>query len=572
MRIKRVEINGHPGIGDVVLSFTDPAGSSYPLIVLAGGNGTGKTAILDAIQKTFEGGLGAQIGEISLELECDPADLERLTAPLNGQISPTSPAISLSLSYDSNMTGSWDAYQLKWVTASSSSTTTVVFSSPLWKQVFKGFLSEAALDFNTGNLQSVTTLTVDEPEVTSQRSGQNLAQRIGQLLVDIRAADAEDLNAWVAGNPGVAPPASVTNVRFGRFERAFNAMFPHKRFQKVERRANQIHIEFVEFGRVSTLNTLSTGEKQIVFRAGFLLQNLQAVSEGIVLVDEPELSLHPEWQARIVNFYVALLSDVQGRHPQIIFSTHSPFIVHGAAGAKPIILEKNPLTGKVSEMPAPYYPSSSGNEAVRAFNIEAFLQTAVQPLLVLTEGETDGEILNTAWDKLRPGKSRFFETRAALGDRNISITLNDQELFNRLGTRMIIGLFDFDGAFNQWNGIWRQGASKLVSTTESAGLVKRNNTNLGWAMLLPVPPHRAAYASQSLKGNSALSIEFLFEDADIPAGMLATKQMPLGAQIPYFRDDKKTSFAAHVKILPASSFSAFEPLLARLEDIHSGAI
>lgn len=572
MRIKQLEIIGHPGIGDVVLSFMDPVGSSYPLIVLAGGNGTGKTAILDAVQKTFEGNLGAQIGQVCLELECEPSDLARLAGPTNGEISPTSPPTSFTLSYDSSRTDSWDAYQLKWVTASASTSTQVVFPNAPWRGVFKSFLSEAALDFHTGSLQSVTTLMLDEPDVISQRSGQNLAQRIGQLLVDIRAADAEDLNAWVAGNPGVAPPPSVTNVRFERFEKAFNAMFPHKRFQKVERRAGQIHIEFVEFGRISTLNTLSTGEKQIVFRAGFLLQNLQAVSEGVVLVDEPELSLHPEWQAKIVDFYVALLSDAQGRHPQIIFSTHSPFIVHGAAGAKPIILEKNTGTGRVTEMPAPHYPSSSGSEAVRAFNIEAFLQTAVQPLLILTEGETDSVILNTAWDKLRPGKSRFFETRAALGDRNISITLNDQELFNRLRSRMIVGLFDFDGAFNQWNGVWRGSASTLISATESACLIKRHTAGLGWAMLLPVPTHRASYASQSLKGNSALSIEFLFEDADIPAAMLAAKQMPLGAHIPYFRDDQKSAFASHVKGLPASSFFAFEPLLARLEDIHSGAI
>lgn len=572
MRIKRLEIIGHPGIGDVVLSFTDIAGSSYPLIVLAGGNGTGKTAILDAIQKTFEGILGTQIGQVSLDLECEPADLSRLTAPTTGQISPASPPISFNLSYDSSRTDSWEAYQAKWSTASASSSATVIFSSPPWQGFFKSFLSEAALNFHTGNLQSVTTLTLDEPNVTSLRSGQNLANRIGQLLIDIRAADAEDLSAWVAANPSMVPPASVTNVRFGRFEKAFNAMFPYKRFRKIQRSEGQIHFEFEEFGRVSTLNTLSTGEKQIVFRAGFLLQNLQAVSEGIVLVDEPELSLHPEWQARIVDFYVALLSDVHGRHPQIIISTHSPFIVHGAVGAKPIILEKNPVTGRVAEMPAPYYPSSHGSDAVRAFNIEAFIQTAVQPLLIITEGETDSQILHIAWDKLRPGKSRFFETRAALGDRNISITLNDQELFNRLGSRMILGLFDFDGAFNQWNGVWRKGASTLVSTTESAGLIKRHNLSLGWAMLLPVPSHRMSYASQSLKGNSALSIEFLFEDADIPVGMIATKPMPLGHQIPYFRDDQKVAFATHVKNLPKSSFHAFEPLLGRLEDIHAGTI
>jgi predicted ATPase len=571
VRIKHVEIVGHPGIGDVSLSFTDQAGSTYPVIVLAGGNGTGKTAILDAIQKSFEGGLGGGIGKISLELECEATDLPKLSAPTHGQITAASPPTRFALSYDSNV-DNWNAFQVTGATATGEFSTHAVMPSPPWRAVFKSFLSEAALDFQTGSLKSVTTLTLDDPEATPQRSGQNLAQRIGQLIIDIRAADAEDLSAWVSANPGIAPPLSIRNVRFARFEKAFNAMFPYKRFEKIERSNGRINVNFSEFGRISTLNTLSSGEKQIVFRAGFLLQNLRAVCEGIVLVDEPELSLHPEWQARIIDFYIALLSDENGFHPQIIVSTHSPFIVHGAVGAKAIILQKDSATGKVSEMPAPHYDFIEGSAATRAFNIEPFLKTSAMPMLILTEGETDAEILNSAWDKLRPGKPRFFETRAALGDRNIAITLNDQQIFNRLGTKMIVGLFDFDEAFNRWNGVWGKGASNLVSSTEEAGLVKRHKVGRGWAMLLPVPYHRKSYASLGLKGSSALSIEFLFEDKDIPFSMIANKPMPLGVHIPYFRDEKKTAFAEHVKTLPVSSFGSFETLITRLEDIFSGRI
>ena len=69
MLIKRVVLNGHPGVGDVDISFCDDNGSPYRTVVLAGGNGTGKTAILEAIQTTLEARHYANIGTIHLHVD-----------------------------------------------------------------------------------------------------------------------------------------------------------------------------------------------------------------------------------------------------------------------------------------------------------------------------------------------------------------------------------------------------------------------------------------------------------------------------------------------------------------------
>ncbi|MET3367512.1 UNVERIFIED_CONTAM: ABC-type cobalamin/Fe3+-siderophores transport system ATPase subunit [Jeotgalibacillus campisalis] len=77
-------------------------------------------------------------------------------------------------------------------------------------------------------------------------------------------------------------------------------------------------IEF-HFGRKKLgLNHLSSGEKQLL---RILLTTLSAGS-GIVLVDEPELSMHVDWQRR-------LLSSMQAVNPkcQLILATHSPEVV-----------------------------------------------------------------------------------------------------------------------------------------------------------------------------------------------------------------------------------------------------
>ena len=68
------------------------------------------------------------------------------------------------------------------------------------------------------------------------------------------------------------------------------------------------------------MNQLSSGEKQMVIILGEAL--LQRLQPAIYIADEPELSLHIEWQQM-------LISNIREINPnaQILFATHSPDIV-----------------------------------------------------------------------------------------------------------------------------------------------------------------------------------------------------------------------------------------------------
>ena len=65
---------------------------------------------------------------------------------------------------------------------------------------------------------------------------------------------------------------------------------------------------------------LSSGEKQMLILLGQVL--LQRASSAVFLADEPELSLHLEWQADLVRNMLFLNPNCQ-----LIFATHSPDIV-----------------------------------------------------------------------------------------------------------------------------------------------------------------------------------------------------------------------------------------------------
>lgn len=71
---------------------------------------------------------------------------------------------------------------------------------------------------------------------------------------------------------------------------------------------------------------------------------------SIILIDEPELSLHPKWQERIIKVYERI-----GKNNQIIIATHSPHILGSVPKENIIILSKNeegyvvPKTGEELE-------------------------------------------------------------------------------------------------------------------------------------------------------------------------------------------------------------------------------
>ncbi len=68
------------------------------------------------------------------------------------------------------------------------------------------------------------------------------------------------------------------------------------------------------------LHRLSSGEKQMVIILGEAL--LQNKTPAIYVADEPELSLHVEWQQSLVTNVLSV-----NPHAQILFATHSPDIV-----------------------------------------------------------------------------------------------------------------------------------------------------------------------------------------------------------------------------------------------------
>ena len=88
--------------------------------------------------------------------------------------------------------------------------------------------------------------------------------------------------------------------------------------KKIDRKSNEI--QFVQGDEHLTPYQLSSGEKQIlVILLTVLVENKEYYT---LLMDEPEISLHIEWQQKLLQLIRELNPNVQ-----IILSTHSPALI-----------------------------------------------------------------------------------------------------------------------------------------------------------------------------------------------------------------------------------------------------
>ena len=116
---------------------------------------------------------------------------------------------------------------------------------------------------------------------------------------------------------GNAEAAQQLSLRKKRFQDIVDDLFSETG-KKIVRTENEIR--FTQIGELLVPYQLSSGEKQML---AILLTVLVEDDKPFVLfMDEPEVSLHIEWQKRLIDLCIELNPNVQ-----IILTTHSPAVV-----------------------------------------------------------------------------------------------------------------------------------------------------------------------------------------------------------------------------------------------------
>jgi len=324
MKIVSIEFKNHKVLGDFIFDFRiDDSVRDFSLLV--GENGCGKTILLEEIFKIISGGIVPWDDGIDRKIVVTLAETEKQALGITTDL--------ITFSYIEKSKMGWQriqAFDKEGLDITSQMMPKIQGDD--FKKILKEAYSTVEINFTAKEIDAVRATDIDVDKLPKSRSNTDLASEIAQLLVDIKAQDDAEWGTWGRANMGKNTPIPIFNGKLSRFKKAYAKMFVGKELCDVRPEDNRHKIFFkdtiknIEFD----ISKLSSGEKQVVYRAGYLLKNLKNLNGGIVLIDEPELSLHPQWQIKYLDFLRDLFQDESGQIDiQFIIATHSPFILKG---------------------------------------------------------------------------------------------------------------------------------------------------------------------------------------------------------------------------------------------------
>lgn len=407
-RIKSIRIEGHPALGNLNLDFCGTDGRAVDTVILAGENGVGKSTVMGLLYSLISGHAGKPFGIATIVFEEEKGSTElSYTLENNGHS---------SMMYVCNKSTG----EREWVGSDS-------FTA---RHPMAAIYSDVDINFHANSLTSVTSLTLDS-EKASRRSSGNLPTEINQLLIDVQALDDAEVSNAARNNPDRCIGELGVQERIPRFTSAFGMMFDDLRYDRIENRDGHKEIVFRKCGKEIPIDALSSGEKQVVYRGCFLLKDANATRGAFVFIDEPEISLHPLWQQKVLDYYKAMFTDAAGvQTSQIFCVTHSPFVIHSNRRRDDkVIVMKRAADGRIEVSDKPEYYCCDSIAAVEdAFSVKNFI---VEAPTVFLEGPTDeryfrraAEVfgydgrLNFRWigynEDGNPGRAKFTGSSALL--------------------------------------------------------------------------------------------------------------------------------------------------------------
>lgn len=341
--IKEAKWFNHQVLGDLMLNFEKPNGGIYNTIIFAGENGCGKTTILSTLSDFLNLGSFEPFEYIRYEVDGNKFKIFRDR--------DTNASLGFHVR-ENESTGNQ-----KQVRTNKNNLPHIIQDDNDDIRRYGCVYSKARSGFRTDKVQATTTQQLDT-ERYSQDNSDNFTF-IKQLIVDIDSQDNSDWMRISRAHSGETIDSFSARSKLSRFQKAFDGFFDNVKFNGVDQNdSSEKKIIFTKYGRDISIDNLSTGEKQIVFRGAYLLKNSNYLSKGIVLIDEPELSMHPKWQGKILQYYRSLFIQGGNQNTQIFMATHSEYVIKAALQDRDnvlvIVLKDNHGSIEVSRIITPF--------------------------------------------------------------------------------------------------------------------------------------------------------------------------------------------------------------------------
>ena len=301
MKIKNLHIKEFKGLRDISINF-EKNDKPLDLVVLAGSNGSGKTRVLESILKYFQDNLNYKQNNIEAGIFYEEKEKNCIS---NFQ------SFFYELEYFSYCEAN-DSLREKHIEIKNK-------LDILPKVIY------VPTEINFQKMDVASTTLVQEYKFI------NIVNT--NLIKDIPSYIATKMISAMLKNKN-EKVGDVQKKVFNEINEIFENLSINVKVEDISQDGRNITLFTNSSGDEFDINELSSGEKQLFLRT--LAIKMLNPENSIILIDEPELSLHPKWQQRIVDVYRKI-----GKNNQIIIATHSPHILGSVRKENIMLLDKN---------------------------------------------------------------------------------------------------------------------------------------------------------------------------------------------------------------------------------------
>ena len=324
MKIRKLHIKNYKVFNDLELDFTDANGNTLDKIVLAGVNGCGKTTILEIIRKMYDGSLFDYFkkddkGFIEIEVELTLEEKDRGTAILPNYIRDLDPNMFGKdlLFFNKKLFSEGNYIKMRF-----DSTSNAVNEAELIFVLSLGLFSKG----------KSTLLYLPIKDIKNKNSKKYPYEiiHLSSLENEMKELALKGIRDEIFKNRSVPPEESIEK-EIKQITKALNGL--NLTTKLIDLESEELIFQSAN-GQKIKFEDLSNGEQNLYFRAIYLSK--LNPKNSIIMVDEPEDSLHPTWQQKVVQLYQNI-----GENNQVIVATHSPHIIGASKAEEVFLLEIN---------------------------------------------------------------------------------------------------------------------------------------------------------------------------------------------------------------------------------------
>lgn len=386
MKIKNLHIKEFKGLRDISINF-EKNDEPLDLVVLAGSNGSGKTRVLESILKYFQDNLNYKQNNIEVGIFYEEKEKNCI----------------------SNVRDFFSELE---------SFSYCEANNPLHE---KHIEIKNKLDILPKVIYVPTEINFQKMNTASTTLVQeyNFINIVNtNLIKDIPSYIATKMISAMLKNKN-EKVGDVQKKVFNEINEIFENLSIDVKVEDISQDGRNITLFTNSSGDEFDINELSSGEKQLFLRT--LAIKMLNPENSIILIDEPELSLHPKWQQKIVDVYRKI-----GKNNQIIIATHSPHILGSVRKENIMLLDKDD-DGKIVVRTGDELYDSYGQPTDRVLKDIMGLETTRDPK-VFKLLEEAGELVDKNEYESEEFKTKYKELRDILGKKDEDLLLMDMDI------------------------------------------------------------------------------------------------------------------------------------------------